>query len=102
MPIFSIIWIVDLGNMIAVINRTKVTILIIVTIIITIAVNYKKEGVMFVAKKIIALINIQTMSNRRQKNFGDKTENFIEIKVNIIHFWLIMKGIPKMTLIMSM
>ena len=57
---------------------------------------------MFVAKKVVALISIQTMSNERQKNFGDKTENSAEIKANTMHFWLIMKGIQMMILTMSM
>lgn len=38
------------------------------------------------------------MSNGSQKNFGDKTENFAEIKVNITYFWLIIKEIQMMTL----
>lgn len=42
-------------------------------------------------KKVVTLISIQIMSNKRQKNFRDKTENFVEIKTNTIYFWLIMK-----------
>lgn len=38
------------------------------------------------------------MSNKRQKNFGDKTGNFAEIKVNIINFCLIIKKIQTMTM----
>ena len=57
------------------------------------AANYGEKSVMFVAKKIIALISIQTMNNKRQKNFEDKTENIVEIKANTMHFWLIIKGI---------
>lgn len=53
------------------------------TIIIIIAISYKKENVMFVAKKIIALISIQKMSNRKQKSFRGKTKNLTEIKPNI-------------------
>ena len=41
------------------------------------AVSHGEESVMFVAKKVVALISIQTMSNRRQKNFGDETKNFV-------------------------
>ena len=83
--------------MIAVINKTRGTIFTIATITTTIAISHGKESVMFVAKKVAALISIETMSNGRQKNFGDKTENFVEIKVNTTHFWLIMKGIQRMT-----
>ena len=39
------------------------------------------------------------MSNKRQKNFKDKTENFVEIKTNTTHFWLIIKEIQMMILI---
>ena len=42
------------------------------------------------------------MSNKKQKNFRDKTEISAEIKVNTMHFWPIMKRIQMMTLIMSM
>ncbi len=65
-------------------------------------VNHGEESVMFVEKKVVALISIQTISNGRQKNFGDATENSAEIKANITHFWLIIKGIQIMTLMMSM
>lgn len=33
------------------------------------------------------------MSNRKQKNFGDEIENSTKIKVNIMHFQIIIKGI---------
>ena len=49
-------------------------------------ISYEEESVMFVAKKVITLMNIQIMNNRKQKNFGDKTENSAEIKANIMHF----------------
>ena len=75
--IFNTLWIVDLGGMIIVINITRATILTITTIITTIAISYRKESVMFVAKKVVALINTQTMNNGRQKNFGDETKNFV-------------------------
>lgn len=91
-----------MDKMIAVINTTRATMLIITTITIIMGVSYKEKSVMFMVKKIVALINIQTMSNERQKNFGDKTENFVEIKANTTHFWLIMKEIQIMTLMMSM
>lgn len=38
---------------------------------------------MFVTKKVVS---IQIISNGRQKNLGDETENFAEIKRNITHF----------------
>lgn len=41
---------------------------------------------MFIIKKIVALIGIQTMSNGRQKNFGYKTDNVVEIRANTTHF----------------
>lgn len=44
-------------------------------------------------KKVITLIGIQKISNRRQKNLEDKTKIFTEIKLNIIYSWLIRKGI---------
>lgn len=50
------------------------------------AVNHEKESIIFMAKKIIALIDIQIMNNREQKKFEDKTENFAEIKANTMHF----------------
>ena len=56
------------------------------TTIIIIVISYKKENVMFIAKKIIALISIHKISNRRQKNFRGKTENLTEIKPNITYF----------------
>lgn len=83
--------------MIAKINTIKATILTIAITITTIIVNYREESVIFVIKKIVTLANIQMMSNRRQKNFGEKTENFMEIKVNITHFWPIIKGIQMIT-----
>ena len=42
------------------------------------------------------------MSNERHKNFGDKIKNSAEIKVNTMYFWLIIKGIQMMTLMMIM
>lgn len=68
------------------INITKATIFII-------AINYENKIVIFVTKKVIALTNIQKMSNKRKKNSKDKTKNFREININIIHFWPIIKEI---------
>lgn len=98
LSIFSILWIVNLDGRIMVINTTRVIIFIII-IIITIMAKSHKKSVLFMIKKIVALISIESMSNRKKKNFRDKTENFIKIKTNIIYFWLIIKGIYKMTLI---
>ena len=50
------------------------------------AISHGKKSVMFVAKKVVALISIQTMSNKRQKNFEDETKNFVEIKANTTNF----------------
>lgn len=58
LPIFSILQIVNLGGMIAVINTTRATILTIAIIITTIVVSHRDGSVMFVAKKIVALISI--------------------------------------------
>lgn len=79
--------------MITVINTIRATILTIITITTTMATSHGKKSVKFVAKKAIALISIQTMSNEKQKNFGDKIKNFEEIKANTIFFWLIIKVI---------
>ncbi len=100
--ILSILRIVDLSGMIAETNTTRTTILTIVMTTITIVVSHGNKSVMFVKKNIFALINIQTMSNGRQKNFEDETENFAEIRANTTYFWLIIKGIEMMTLMMSM
>ena len=102
LPIFSTLRIVDLGGIITVINITRARILTIDTITTTMAVSDGDESVMFMAKRVVLLISIQTMSNGRQKDFGDKTENFVEIRASTTHFWLIIKGIQIMTLMMSM
>ena len=41
------------------------------------------------------------MNNRKLKNFRNKTKNSAKIKANIMHFWLIMKEIQMMILMMS-
>lgn len=66
------------------------------------AIIHKKENIMFVIKKIVALISISIMSNRKQKNSGDKIKNFVEINLNTTHFSMIMKGIQMMTMMISM
>ena len=58
LPIFSTLWIVNLGGIIAVINITKGTILIIAIITIIMGVSHREKSVIFVAKKVIALIDI--------------------------------------------
>lgn len=93
----STLRIVDLGNIIVKINTIKAIIVTITTITTTMVVSYGKESVIFVIKKIIALANIQIMSNGRQKNFENKTENFAKIKANTMHFWPIIKKIQIMT-----
>lgn len=82
-----------MGSITAKINTTKAVILIIAIIIITIVVNHGNGIVMFVTKKVIVLTNIQMINNKRQKNSGDESEYSVKIKVNIMHFWPIMKGI---------
>lgn len=85
LPIFNTLRIIDLGSMIAKTNIIKATILTIARIILIITISYEEKNVIFVAKKVVALTSIQMMSNRSQKNFKDKTENFVEIKVNITY-----------------
>ena len=63
-----------------------------------IVLSYKEKNVMFVEKKVVTLINIQIINNKRQKNFENKIENSTEIKANIMHFWLIIKRIQMMIL----
>ena len=48
---------------------------------------------MFVTKKIITLTTFQMMSNKKQKNFRDKTKTFLDINANKMHFELIIKEI---------
>ena len=86
LPIFSTLRIVDLGDIIVEINTIKTTILTIATTTTTMVVSHGEESVIFVVKKVVALANIQIMSNGRQKNFGDETENSAEIKANITLF----------------
>ena len=74
-------------------NTIRAIILIIAMTISTIAISHEEENVIFVEKKVAALISIQTMNNGRQKNFEYKTENSAEIKANTIYFWLIIKEI---------
>ena len=92
-PILSTLQIVNLSKIIAIISTTRVTILTIAIITTTMAVSHEKKSIMFVAKKVVVLLNIQIMSNIRQKNFKDKTENFVEITANTMHFRLIIKEI---------
>lgn len=102
LTILNTLQIVDLGRMIVGINISRATIFIIpTTTTTTTAVNHKEKSVMFVAKKVVFLISIQTISNEEQNNFGDETKNSVKIKINTIHFWLIIKGIQMMTLMMS-
>ena len=57
LPILSILQIVDLGGTIVVINTTRVTILILAIIKKTMVVNHKEKSVIFLAKKVVTLIN---------------------------------------------
>lgn len=50
------------------------------------AINYRKKNVIFIAKKVVALTNIEIMSNGKQKNFGKEIKNCAEIKANITQF----------------
>lgn len=102
LPIFTTLWIFNLGSMIMEANIIRVIILTITITATIMAINHGEKSVIFVNKKVIALIIIQTMSYRRQKNFENKTENFVEIKANIIYFCLIMKAIQMMILIVLM
>lgn len=75
-----------MDDIIIVINIKKGTLFIITIIITIIAISHKEKSVIFVIKKVVALISIQIISNGISKNFGIKTENFLEIKTNTIHF----------------
>lgn len=86
LPIFSTLRIVNLGDIIIEINIIKVVILTIIIITLTIAINHEEESIIFVAEKVSTLASIQMMSNGRQKNFGDETENFVEIRANTMDF----------------
>ena len=83
-------------------NIIRATILIITMRITIIAISHGEENVIFVEKKVVVLISIQTISNGKQKNFGDETENSAKIKANTMHFWLIIKEIQIIILIMLM
>lgn len=87
--------------MIAVINIKREIIFIIVIITTSMAIKHRKKSIMFVAKKVVTLIDIQTINNEKQKHFGDKTMNSVEIKPNTIYFKLIMKEIQIIILMMS-
>lgn len=68
------------------INIKRATILTIAKTIIKLILRYEEKNIMFMAKKVVTLANIQIRSNEKQKNFGDKTENSMEIKVNTTYF----------------
>lgn len=85
-----------------VINIIGATILTIAIITIIMAVSHRKENIIFIAIKVVTLASIQMMNNRRQKSFKNKNKNFAKINANTIHFWLIMKRILIITLIMTM
>lgn len=65
LPILSTLRIVNLGDIIVKTNIIKVTIFIIATTTTTIAINHGKKSAIFIKKKVVALISIQMMSNRR-------------------------------------
>lgn len=87
--------------MIAMINITRAIILTIIIIIIIITISYEEESFIFVAKKVITLINIETINNKKQKNFGNNTKNYTEIKANTTYYWLVIKKIQMMILMMT-
>ena len=58
LSLFSTLQILDLGKIIVVFNIIRATILTIAIIIIIIALNYREKSIIFVAKKVIALISI--------------------------------------------
>ena len=84
--IFSTLQIVNLDRIITVINTTNTTIFTIATSSTIIVVSHGKENIIFVVKKIVTQTSIQIISNRKQKNFEDKIENFLEIKANTTYF----------------
>ena len=56
--IFNILWIINLGNIIAKINIIRTIILKIAITITILAISLKKENVIFVAKKVVTLTSI--------------------------------------------
>ena len=100
--IFSTLQIINLDEIIIVINIIRAIILTIAIIVIIMAISSREKSLIFVEKKIVAIINIKIISNRSQKNFRDEAKNIVEIKANTIHFWLIIKGIQMMILMISM
>lgn len=100
--ILNILWTNNFRNIIMKIYITKAKILTITTITITIVVSHGKRTIIFIVKKIVPLITIQIMSNKKQKTFKDKIMKSIMIKVNIIYFWPIIKVIHRVRLIIFM
>lgn len=90
-----------MGGIIVKTNIISLTIFIVVTTIIIIAVNPGKKNVIFVEKKNCYSNKHSDNKQWKVKNFGDKIENSVKIKVNIMHFWLIMNKIQMMTLRIS-
>lgn len=82
-------------------NITKATIFRVAIRSTTITISHRETSVIFVTKKIITLISIQIMSNKKQKNIGDETEIFVKIISNITHVWLIINRISMITIVIS-
>lgn len=64
LPIIKIFQIINLATIIIITNIIRRIIFIIIITIIIISINYKKKDVIFVAKKIFALIYILKIGNR--------------------------------------
>ena len=58
LPLLGILQIVNLGDIIVETNTTKVIILQIAAITTTMTISHKKEGIIFVEKKVVTLISI--------------------------------------------
>ncbi len=63
--ILSTLSIVHLSDMIMEVNTIRATIITIATITTTTAINHGEKSIIFMARKFVALINIQTMSNKK-------------------------------------
>lgn len=75
-----------MSGMIAMINIISIIIFTIPIIKTKIVISHEKKSVIFVAKKIVAPINIEIINNKKQKMFEDEGKNLIKIKENTIYF----------------
>lgn len=84
--IFDTLRIVNFGKITIVINIIRLIILIIAIIITIMNIDYKEKNTIFIVKKVVVTTSIWIISYGKQKNFANKTKNFVAIKANITHF----------------